>query len=325
MQHKEEMFLVNTASNWIKEVKDLPMPNMLFSEFWFENELCILFADTNVGKTILAVQIANSISRGIPIKNFKFQGKKQQVLYFDFELTAKQFQLRYTANDLPENHSNKYYQFDDNFKRVELNSDYVAEEGQRIDYIMKWIEHTVIQTEAKILIIDNITYLKDEMENSKNAAPLMKELKELKKKYDLSILVIAHTPKRDLTKPIILNDLAGSKQLMNFADSCFAINKSSKDEELRYIKQIKARSSAILYGENNVIECSIDKHFNIIELKFREFNSEYEHLKELTPEDKEYKIAQTLKLKEDGLSNVQIAKEMGITEGAVRKRLKKAS
>jgi hypothetical protein len=325
MQHKESMFLVNSANNWIKEVKDLPIPNMLFSEFWYENELCILFADTNVGKTILAVQIANSISKGIPIKNFKLEGDKQQVLYFDFELTAKQFQIRYTANDFPDDHPNKYYNFDNNFKRVELNSDYIFESGQRVDYIINWIEHTIIQTDAKVLVIDNLTYLRDEIENSKNAAPLMKELKELKKKHSLSILVIAHTPKRDLSKPITLNDLAGSKQLMNFTDSCFAINKSFKDENLRYIKQIKARNTEVLYGLDNVILCNKVKHSNILEFVFNDFSSELDHLRELTIEDKDYRVQEAFRMKNEGMNNVQIGKQLGVSEGAVRKWLKKAA
>jgi hypothetical protein len=71
---------------------------MLFSEFWYEQELCILFADTNVGKTILAVQIADSISRGCPIPGFKLEAQKQKVIYCDFELNDKQFQGRYSRN-----------------------------------------------------------------------------------------------------------------------------------------------------------------------------------------------------------------------------------
>ena len=71
---------------------------MLFSEFWHEGEICILFADTNVGKSILAVQIGNAISRGVAIKNFKLEAKKQSVFYLDFELSDKQFQNRYSLN-----------------------------------------------------------------------------------------------------------------------------------------------------------------------------------------------------------------------------------
>ena len=43
-----------------------------------------MFADSNVGKSILAVQIADRIAR------------TDNVLYLDFELSEKQFQLRYT-------------------------------------------------------------------------------------------------------------------------------------------------------------------------------------------------------------------------------------
>jgi len=63
-QENQSLFTVKTANDWIEEAKLNPIPNMLFSEFWFENEVCILFADTNLGKSILAVQIANSISKG---------------------------------------------------------------------------------------------------------------------------------------------------------------------------------------------------------------------------------------------------------------------
>lgn len=53
----------------------------------------------------------------------------------------------------------------------------------------------------------------------------MKQLKTLKNKYDLSLLILAHTPKRDLSKQLTRNDLQGSKMLINFCDSCFAIAK----------------------------------------------------------------------------------------------------
>ena len=62
------MLTIKTANEWIEEAKFKPIPKMLFGDFWFEYELCILFADTNLGKSILAVQIANSISKGEPIE-----------------------------------------------------------------------------------------------------------------------------------------------------------------------------------------------------------------------------------------------------------------
>ena len=35
---------------------------MLFGKFWHQRELCILFADINVGKSVLAMQIGNAIA-----------------------------------------------------------------------------------------------------------------------------------------------------------------------------------------------------------------------------------------------------------------------
>ncbi|MBT3748037.1 MAG: AAA family ATPase, partial [Bacteroidetes bacterium] len=61
------LFTVKTADRWIEQAKTRPIPKMLFGEFWFEGELCILFADSNVGKSILAVQIGDSISKGMHI------------------------------------------------------------------------------------------------------------------------------------------------------------------------------------------------------------------------------------------------------------------
>ena len=78
------LFIVQSANDWIEQAKARPIPKMLFSEFWHEGEVSILFADTNLGKSILAVQIADSISQGKPIPGFKFEAQTQKVLYFDF-------------------------------------------------------------------------------------------------------------------------------------------------------------------------------------------------------------------------------------------------
>ena len=90
------LFRMRPANDWLEMASKQPIPKMLFDEFWSEGELCILFADTNVGKSILAVQIGNSISKGEPILGFKMETPKQLILYFDFELNAKQFETRYS-------------------------------------------------------------------------------------------------------------------------------------------------------------------------------------------------------------------------------------
>ncbi len=66
----KSLLKIRTGNQCIIDAKNKPEPKMLFSEFWHEGELSICFADTNLGKSILAVQIANSISKGIPINGF---------------------------------------------------------------------------------------------------------------------------------------------------------------------------------------------------------------------------------------------------------------
>lgn len=152
-EHKG-LFLVRTANRCMEEARAFPVPRMLFGEYWFESELCILFADTNLGKSILGVQIGDSISKSEHIPGFRLESLKQLVLYFDFELSDKQFENRY---------SDKFehpYQFDDNFIRVEIDPDAEIPGNQTFeDYLGHSLERSIVETGAKVLIIDWIRRL----------------------------------------------------------------------------------------------------------------------------------------------------------------------
>lgn len=316
-ENNKQLFDIKTANSWLEQAKKRPIPNMLFDEFWVENDFTILFADTNSGKSILAVQIADSISKGEPIGSFRIESKKQKVLYFDFELSDKQFENRYS-----ENYSN-HFNFHENFLRLEINSNCELEKGKDFDtFLFEQIELTIIETGSKILIIDNITYLKNETEKAKDALPLVKTLKELKNKYHLSILALAHTPKRDMAKPICKNDLSGSKMLMNFIDSAFAIGESHQDKSTRYLKQIKVRHAEFKYDTDNICLVQIYKNINFLQFEFLDFGNEYDHLKQKSKDDKELLMEQAKQLSELGKSQREISKELSISVGAVNKYLK---
>ena len=311
------LFTVKTASRWIEQAKTRPIPQMLFGELWFEGELCILFADTNLGKSILAVQIANSISRGEYIQGFLLETPKQPILYFDFELSDKQFENRYSVK------FEQHYNFDSNFIRVEINPDATIPENQTFeDFLNHSLERSITETGAKVLIIDNLTYLKNETEKAKDALPLMKHLKALKNKYGLSILALAHTPKRDLSKPITRNDLQGSKMLINFCDSSFSIGESHSDKNLRYLKQIKQRNTEQIYDAENVCVCQIDKPHNFLMFEFVNYGKEWEHLKQHTEKDKDNLNEKVSELKKQGRSLREIGAELGISHTKVSRILK---
>ncbi|WP_149277640.1 AAA family ATPase [Pareuzebyella sediminis] len=311
--------IVKPVNQWIEDAKGRPIPNMLFSEFWYENELCILYADTNLGKSILAVQIAQSISSGVAIDNFQLEAKPQRVLYLDFELSDKQFEKRYSED------YRDHFKFHTNFLRAEINPlvDIPKEFKGMEDYLCDQLNGIIKKHGAEVVIIDNLTFLRNDNEKAKYALELMKQLKRITKESSISILVLAHTPKRDESRPISKNDLAGSKMLINFCDSAFAIGSSQVDPSQRYIKQIKQRNTEHLYHTENVIICNLEKKFNFLQFRFLYHDSERNHLKTQNHTGLEERDEEMAGLISEGLSNVAVAARLGISEAGVRKRRRK--
>ena len=312
------LFTVKSANQVIDEAKNRPIPCKLFGQLWFEGEVEIMFADTNLGKSILAVQIADAISSGKRALEMEMNAKPQMVLYCDFELSDKQFENRYRGDD------GSHYSFSPDLMHVEINPDVVdyPDGCDFEDYVKLSLEQIVLDRGAKVIIIDNLTYLSRETEKAKDALPLMKWLKSFARKYGLSILVLAHTPKRNLSNPITRNDLQGSKMLINFCDGCFAIGESTKDKSIRYIKEIKQRNEPIRYDAENVIVCEIIKPDNFLHFSFLEWGCESEHLRQMTATDRDDLIEQVKELSSQGKSQREISKQLGIGLGSVNKYLK---
>ena len=152
----------------------------------------------------------------------------------------------------------------------------------------------------------------------------MKQLKALKNQYGLSILALAHTPKRDKSKPITSNDLQGSRMLMNFCDSSFAIANSNEHPDRRYLKQIKQRNTVQVYGADNVCVFDIVKPHNFLQYTFVGHGDERTHLKDPKEKQKEELTGKVLTLKQQGLTLRQIAAELGIHHNRVDRLIKAA-
>ncbi len=298
------MFTVKTANRTIKEAALRPNPDALWLSLWYEGEVCCLFSDSNLGKSIYAVQIGTVIA------------ERQRVLYFDFELSDKQFQLRYSDE------AGNLYQFPEDLYRVEINRDSLDATNFE-EAVIENIEQTAIQTGAKVLIIDNLTYLCIASEKGDAAGTLMFRLMALKKKYGLSMLILAHTPKRCLSNPITQNDLAGSKKLYNFFDSVFAIGKSAKDNSVRYIKQLKVRYGNYTYDADNVIVSAIEKTGAFLQFVNIGYAAEKEHLKEQTDKDISQLAEKAKELISQGMSYRNVANELGVSLGKIQRIIKK--
>lgn len=230
-------FEVRTINDWIQLALTKPMPDDLWGGYgmFLENEVTCLFSDSGVGKTILAVQIGEGIAK---------RGKN--VLYVDYELSDTQFTRRYVNNGY-------IHRFPETFYRCEQSSRLWLDNngGDPLDEVIQVINNIG----ADAVIIDNLSWISEDAEEGDVATLLMRRLCLLKRTHEMTIIVIAHTPKRIMDNPITQNDLGGSKKLMNFMDSAVAIGRVNGDDTRRYIKHVKCRTGENKHGSENVLVC----------------------------------------------------------------------
>ena len=324
-----KLFTCRPWGEVMEEASRRPVPKKFAGDVWGEGELAILFAETGCGKTALAVQFGNDIASGESTTGLAVETETQLVAYDDQELTDTQQVRRYAdeyRNGDGQKHLTNLFQFHPNFMRVEMNP--AVHVFERIadweGYFQRELDRVVLESKAKVIIIDNISALSHESEKQKFALPLMTRLNEWKKERGLSILVLAHTPKRDETRPLSLNDLAGSRILANFADSIFALGKSAVDTKIRYLKQFKVRSGELVYSAENVGVFRFEKTDNHLGFSLIGHSKESAHLVHQTDEAKEKLIADVQSMSAAGKSQREIASELQISLGMVNRHLKTA-
>ena len=218
---KVGLLSVQPANDWIVDSLNSPDPKTFFHNLIVQYENTVIFAASNVGKSILAIQIAEHIAR------------TEKILYIDLELSSKQFQMRYTDTSTGEVHI-----FPSNFIRAEIDPELIM--GADLEQeILDSIEEATLQG-ISYFVVDNLTFICNDSEKGATAGSFMMKLISLKKKYHLTIIVIAHTPKRRGYDPITQSDLAGSAKLMNFFDAGIALARSARDNNLRYLSKSKS-------------------------------------------------------------------------------------
>ena len=302
---KVGLLSVKPANDWIVDSLNSPDPKTFFHDLIVQYENTVIFAASNVGKSILAIQIAEHIAR------------TEKILYIDLELSSKQFQMRYTDTSTGEVHI-----FPSNFIRAEIDPELIM--GADLEQeILDSIEEAALQG-ISYFVVDNLTFICNDSEKGATAGSFMMKLISLKKKYHLTIIVIAHTPKRRGYDPITQSDLAGSAKLMNFFDAGIALARSARDNNLRYLKQVKVRTGEYQYDSDNVIIYDVIKDNGFLRFELQDYGTEEDHLKNGDSSEDLEEIEDILKLQAQDKSLRDIARILGISLGKVQRRLKKA-
>lgn len=301
------MLIIKPMNQWNDEASRRPVPRDLFRTLIYENDITIIFGTTGSGKSMFAVQFAEEVS------------KREKVIYLDCELSDMQIKSRYTSED------GKIYQFPENLLRVEI--DVFADLPQGMneeEYLIKSLEDAIVSTGTKIVIVDNLTWLRNDTEKAKDALGLMKKLQKIKKRYDITMIVLAHSPKRDETRPITINDLSGSMMLANSCDAMTAVGKCSTDPQMRYLKQLKSRYDPITYSTENVMLYQLERRADgFTGFTSLGYGNELDYLKPSTILDKKERDEQIMVLHRLGKTDREIAKELSISTMTVWRIIKK--
>jgi CTP:phosphocholine cytidylyltransferase-like protein len=280
----------NTADRDIAEAIDEPDMRRLCGSFIFENTINFLFSSSGNGKSVGAVQIGVSIAKGEGMFKYKLEDSTDKFLlendateglvtgFVDLELSRKQFKKRYT------NTEGASYAFGEKFIRISVNRNGRRKKMDKENTIFNDIENFAALHKIKFLIIDNITKLSPESKSDAEVVQrLMERFEYLRDKYGLTLLIIAHTPKRaNNTQPVTMHDMSGSAIATDFSDSVFTINTDNNDKRLKYWKQVKSRDEESVHGEENVIRTYMETAENgtFLSFSFQGCGHEREHLEE---------------------------------------------
>ncbi|UKM65471.1 AAA family ATPase [Flavobacteriaceae bacterium GSB9] len=315
---------IRTASQRMQDAQKMPEIKPLIGVVWQMGELHILFGDTGSGKSVLAIQIANSLSRGINVLNILTNGVgPQKVLVYDFELSDRQFLKRYSDD------TNNMYDFHEDFilSDIDFKQLMIDYPNESLDKCMfRKIRQDIKETRANVVIIDNITFLTTQAAQETSVAlDLMKELDSMKKEFGISILVLAHTPKVKNGTFLTLNELGGSKHLSNFADSVSCLGKSSQEKDVRYLKQVKpSRSAEIIFDIENVIGLTLNKRNKFLGFDYLDCTHESEHLDFSSPKERRnQKLDMVIELHENGASYRAIESTTGVPKSTVERWVNK--
>ena len=218
-------FLVESMNKCIEEAHQLPPLVSLYPDMVLEGDLCIIFGQSGIGKTIFDMQIARYIAEN---------GKR--VLYVDCEMTPRQLGNRYeTAN------------FPPTFLRAEMDREHPAED------VLKGIEEVASFNHVDVVFIDNITALGQSLDRSADAGTLMASLNTLKKKYNWTLVVLNHVPKMfSGNVALSLSAMQGSAKINQLIDDAIGIAQSCIDSNLVYVKQCKWRNGELTMGADHV-------------------------------------------------------------------------
>lgn len=239
------------ANDVIREaMAQKPLPP-LFDGFWQTGEMALLFGASGVGKSVLAVQIADALARGTPVDGFNMPTRRHKVLYVDMTLSKVQFQRRYTPA-VENGGGAKAYKFAERFYHGRPRYD---------EDLCSWVRSMVRRGGFEVVVIDDLTAVMRTNDGTFDSLRIMRDMKRLSQETGVSVLVLADSyPSPKACCEINEADLRRSRVLCGVADSVFAIGRLERGD-LKLV-QFRSQGSEVVWGSKNPVGCMIRRRQN---------------------------------------------------------------
>lgn len=243
-----------TRSTSVREYKEhlktVPNPRMLWDDklnlederpgikdltyrLIYEDTITLLYGRQNVGKSFVAFQIADSVARRFPDRT---------VLYVDLEMSDPAYKARMADSE-------ESYTPPENFRLMMVGPEEMAGE-------VSLIEEEVEKLRPILVIVDNLSCLTNDSRKEKEAKDIFKAFRRMRDTYGMAFLLLAHVRKNDSrgqVKPIDEDDLKGTNNWINKADSHLLFSGTSACDDTRYIYESKCRFGRKHYDHDHVL------------------------------------------------------------------------
>ena len=220
--------------------KDYTKTDPIIKNILYRNHISIIGGDTGCMKSWLAMQVACSVASGIDFLGY-FKATPQKCMLIQFENENTDMQDRF--KDMIA-YFNKIYGSDEWQDNLVI----VPKDDEGVLFVNMWDEVEKVMAENDwhnaVIIVDNLYSSTDrDLKNTEDITDVLRQVDSIKRKFQSSILLIAHTNKIDVNvKDLKIDQLQGNKTLVSQVSNVIMLGKSSISNDIKIMKFVKCRS-----------------------------------------------------------------------------------
>lgn len=240
-------------------------PQMVFDEFWREGELALMFGESGVGKSLLAMRLADTLAAGGDIPWFRMECPAGKTLHVDLSMSDRQFASRHSYSG--EGGEERALQVS-----TRLYCDRPVDEQELIE----WLERQIEAEKLRYVIIDDLSMLMRSCDGTRDTVAVMRGLRRICGRFGVSILVVMQSEGPKANARLSERDLGRQRSLCRMADSVFGIGHNAKRGGSVYLAHTRSHSSKPQWTVHNAIQAKIIEHRGSLFIEFEMNVSEEE-------------------------------------------------